>query len=415
MSHVYQPLKDAVLALADDDLDRATERNGKGFSRADSGVGNAAAFFPTTAWTDDFARDVKTMLAKYRRQLSNHAIVYDDLPAPPPEPQGRLIAIDEGGDGFLLMCPRTPDLRKIVRTTMPGWKEIKTPIRHWVVTPPPGGALSLLETARRADFVMGPGVADRARTLDARQVSAARARAQQDADGIGGDIAVASVPPPVYERRVCLETGDLDAFHIYIDKSDPLLDEVRNNLHPWRRFSGYDVPHPHWRLPAKKATALALRRFVDRHDIPLDMAAAATLADLLLAVGKVEILEDGRYAVSFAYDEELLSSIKTVPGARFTSEPAKHWVVPLERNALRALRTLLIDHPEIACPADVHVAIEEHLVSDMIDLSLSDVRLLRTALATLLAAGTVGAPGRATILDHRLSLVEALLTSTVFN
>lgn len=75
-----EALHRAVCALASQDIDMATERNGVGFNGHDTKFGHRMASIPPADWSDDMAVEVAYMLKTYRTQLLTYGIDIDDLP-----------------------------------------------------------------------------------------------------------------------------------------------------------------------------------------------------------------------------------------------------------------------------------------------------------------------------------------------
>lgn len=79
-ARVLADLHDAVSALAGQDMDLATERNGVGFNGQDSKFGHRIAALPPVDWTLGQAVEVREMLVKYRKQLLGYGIDEQALP-----------------------------------------------------------------------------------------------------------------------------------------------------------------------------------------------------------------------------------------------------------------------------------------------------------------------------------------------
>jgi len=60
-----QLIYDAVNFLQSLDTDKATYRNGEGFSKADSQVGHIAANLPLESWTPELTSEIAAVLIKY--------------------------------------------------------------------------------------------------------------------------------------------------------------------------------------------------------------------------------------------------------------------------------------------------------------------------------------------------------------
>lgn len=77
---ILADLHDAVAALAGQDMDFATKRNGVGFNGQDSKFGHRIAEIPPVEWTLGQAVEVREMLVKYRTQLLAYGIDEQALP-----------------------------------------------------------------------------------------------------------------------------------------------------------------------------------------------------------------------------------------------------------------------------------------------------------------------------------------------
>lgn len=73
----------ALKALADNDADRARERNGIGFNQSDAEIGHKLAALPEEWLSPKQRRLAWVILRKYTRQLSGMGIRYADIPEPP--------------------------------------------------------------------------------------------------------------------------------------------------------------------------------------------------------------------------------------------------------------------------------------------------------------------------------------------
>lgn len=76
-------LANAVQLLTAYDEDRAAERNGVGFNKADSWIGHALAAMPQDTWGPETEHAAYVMLRKYAGQLAGAGIDYDLIPKPP--------------------------------------------------------------------------------------------------------------------------------------------------------------------------------------------------------------------------------------------------------------------------------------------------------------------------------------------
>jgi SWI/SNF-related matrix-associated actin-dependent regulator 1 of chromatin subfamily A len=82
MSTTIASLEVAVQTLAARDTDRAYERNGVGYNKADSWIGHALAEIPADTWGDETTYAAWAMLRKYRGQLAGAGIDFDAIPVP---------------------------------------------------------------------------------------------------------------------------------------------------------------------------------------------------------------------------------------------------------------------------------------------------------------------------------------------
>lgn len=77
-----EAIKRAVDTLAGLDDDFAEAKNGWGFNSYDTDFGHSLASKPIGSWTPKMTRAAWKMLKKYRRQLENYDIYYDEIEEP---------------------------------------------------------------------------------------------------------------------------------------------------------------------------------------------------------------------------------------------------------------------------------------------------------------------------------------------
>ncbi len=152
----------ALLALSSQDDDRASTRNGAGFSKHDTTFGNSLA---------DQVRSGKTltprqraaawyMLTKYRTQLAGHGIEYTEIPRPEPPPPPTLARkVEIAGDDFLLAFEFNQAIGNAVRG-MPDERSWDATGKVWKVANTPGNVAILDAVIRQYRFTVSEEAVD---------------------------------------------------------------------------------------------------------------------------------------------------------------------------------------------------------------------------------------------------------------
>lgn len=105
-------LRDAVLALSSV-CDGAHERDGHGFNKLDTSFGHHLATKPEESWTPRERWAAYLMLQKYKGQLADLGIAFDEIPKPPRPQTKRSVRLL--GDEFVLRAPYDAQLVAALR------------------------------------------------------------------------------------------------------------------------------------------------------------------------------------------------------------------------------------------------------------------------------------------------------------
>lgn len=109
-----------AVTLANDDVDRAQEANGIGFSANDSAFGHRLAKSDPSSWSEQLTADAWHALVRYRKQLASVGLDIEAIPEPKLEKSSdrksntRFATFDNGR--FTLAFPYDPDVVASVKT-----------------------------------------------------------------------------------------------------------------------------------------------------------------------------------------------------------------------------------------------------------------------------------------------------------
>lgn len=222
----YLPLKQAVDTLAGV-CDGAIKRDDAGYNGPDARFGHLLAFLDLEAWPPSAFHKAWSMLRKYRRQLAQAGICYDDLPEPPClEAHNRFISLHPTSV-FLVVFPYDPEMIAAFWRIVGAQSRAK-PVHHYVVREVPGVGEALMEFAERYGFELASGVRERAELLSS-------------------------------EYLVTLEH---DACAVYFPRDQALNAEIKA-IPGW---SYARFPSFHWVIPMQPISLKALRAFLSRHE-----------------------------------------------------------------------------------------------------------------------------------------------------
>lgn len=221
MTTTTSPLKRAVAELAAR-CDGAHSLDGQGYNRYDADFGRRLAEKPEAAWSDRERRAAWEMLRKYRGQLAQYGIDYDEIPEPPePERPPRQVDLVDGE--FHLTFPYDRAVVNAVKDRVDGrtWNGDE---ERWEAPATPLAAAGVRSVAEEYDFDLS---------------AEAERRAEQLAD----------IVERLGERYVAVDT-DEDLFHVVFPYDRQLKDALKSAV-PSSSWNG-DV----WTVPLEDGAEL---------------------------------------------------------------------------------------------------------------------------------------------------------------
>lgn len=279
----YELLSAAVREIAVR-CDGAEAQDGVGFNGTDSHFGKAIAGLPHAAWTDGLARQAWEMLRKYKGQLAEYGVDYDEIPEPQGEASRDYAFVEMVGDRMAFRFPYNPDLIDKVKRGVPGarWNGAA---KVWTAPPTVEG----VEAAQAAGFIVDEAVV----------TEAAKPREDKPAG------------------RVVLDGESLVIAFDY----DPRLVAAVKDLSS-RRF---DPGTKHWVSPLGVRDEVVA--FAERFNLTVDPAVLALDAATVAEASRPKVGMDGRqFALTFDYDRALVEATREIPGARWDGY-SRRWLV----------------------------------------------------------------------------------------
>jgi len=289
MSTPDETLIKALLAVAKN-CDGANTNDGKGFSGTDSKFGKQLAGLPPEAWTEPLQRQTWEMLHKYRGQITAAGLDYDSIPEPPDGKKSKDIrAIDLKAGKVMVFIPYG-DIAYPKSALSAIWNR---DLRGWQVSPSKYGVVQAW--AKRFDVP----ITDRAKAV----LEQAEPPSQPD-----------------YMGTVTLEHGHLV---VKFDYNPSLLDAIRTI--PSRRWN---AEHKEWILP--KESIGSVRKIANEFNLFMSQDVKG-LPEMDVQDGVLIRVTNGHFALSFNYDQDVISEVRQMPGAIWNATN-RAWLVPIEAS-----------------------------------------------------------------------------------
>jgi hypothetical protein len=289
----YEMLQRAAAEIAAR-CDGAVDEDGVGFNGTDSRFGKQFATMPLDAVDASLARAAWEMLRKYRGQLLNYGVDFDDIPEPEAVVASKdyaFVDVEDGSRAFRF--PYNPAMIDRVKQRVPGAR-FNGALKCWLAP----ATAAALEAAESFGFTV---------TADA-------ARAVAEAKD-------APVPPA---GRVSV---DGDVLVVAFAYNPQIVTAVK--LISGRKFDGYTKQ---WVVPLGArdevlALATQFNLIVDPGVLEIS---AEQMADSLRPTVAVE---RGWFAIRFPFDRDLVARVKEIGGATWVGDC---WQVPFMAAAMVA-------------------------------------------------------------------------------